>query len=204
MLPALLIPGQSGHLEVVLENARALTHGVGIICHPHPLHGGSMNNKVVTTTAKALQMLGLATVRFNFRGVGQSEGQYDAGLGELQDLLSVLQWLQATYAPTVYWLAGFSFGSHIAFQGSLQWPCQQLITIAPPIMRFDFLQTHQIQCPWLLIQGDQDEIVDPASVFAWARTLSIPIHVIDIPGASHFFHGKLIELREAIVTELAH
>lgn len=195
-----LIAAPHGQLEIIVENDPQPHSLFGIVCHPHPLYGGTMNNKVVTTTAKALQMRGLATVRFNFRGIGKSTGTYDEGRGELQDLLTVLQWLETHYAPKAIWLAGFSFGAHIAFQGSLHWPCQTLITIAPPIMRFDFSQTQQINCPWWLIQGDKDEVVDPNEVFAWAESLGDRVNVIRIHDASHFFHGKLIELREAIYT----
>lgn len=195
------IPGPSGQIELVLEGDKNAST-VGIICHPHPLFGGTMNNKVVTTTTKALQQLGLATVRFNFRGIGKSTGTYGEGCGELQDLLAVLDWVKTALNPTTYWLAGFSFGSHIAFQASLQWSCAQLITIAPPIARFDFTQANDIHCPWLLIQGDQDDVVSPKEVFDWAKTMTVPVEVICIKDAGHFFHGKLIELRDAIITSL--
>ena len=196
-----LIPSSSGQIELILEGNLS-EKKIGIVCHPHPLFGGSMNNKVVTTTSKAFQAIGIASLRFNFRGFGKSTGHYEAGHGELQDLLTVLAWLQNKHAPVAIWLAGFSFGSYIAFQGSLRWPCQQLITIAPPISRFDFSQTQQINCPWLLIQGDQDEVVASNEVFTWAKSITVPIKVVCLPGATHFFHGKLLELREVLIKNL--
>lgn len=196
------IAGPHGQIEICVENPGFST--CAIICHPHPLYGGSMTNKVVTTTAKALHTLGITTVRFNFRGVGKSEGQYDEGRGECQDLMHLLGWVKNTYSPDAIWLAGFSFGAYIAFQGSLSWPCQQLITLAPAISHCNFSHNSLPRCPWLLIQGDEDEVVDPKEVYRWVESLSTPPDLIRLPQAGHFFHGKLLELKEAIIHYFTH
>lgn len=202
----MLINGPAGQLELAIDKIDANSaEKWAVICHPHPLFGGTMTNKVVTTTAKALQQRAYHTVRFNFRGIGKSTGTFDEGRGELDDLLAVLTWLKDNYQIHEVCLAGFSFGSYIALQGSLRWPCTQLITIAPPIMRFDYSKAQQVSCPWLLIQGEDDDVVNPLTVITWADALAKTkknLCLIRMPNAGHFFHGKLIELRELIAHHL--
>lgn len=198
----MLINAPTGQLEIVIDKIDDNKHHHwAIVCHPHPLFGGTMNNKVVTTTSKALQLSGYSVIRFNFRGVGQSTGQFDEGRGELQDLHAVFDWLSANEPVDTLCLAGFSFGSYIAFQASQTLPCKQLILIAPPIMRFNYESSQDITCPCLIVQGDEDEIVDPQEVIAWAKTLEkreprFKLKIMDKSG--HFFHGKLIELRNTL------
>lgn len=195
-----LLPGPAGQLEVMTswpENS-AQPSGVGIICHPDPRQGGTMHNKVVTTTARAMIHLGLATVRFNFRGIGLSSGEYGHTHGELADLNAVIAWTKTVLPNQPLWLAGFSFGSYISALAAQSAGPVRLISIAPPVNHYNFTQLTQIRCPWLVIQGDQDEVVEFAQVQAWANHPPSPLQLIVMPGATHFFHGRLIELREHI------
>ena len=190
------IPGPAGVLEGKVDCAAASEpRGLAVICHPHPLYGGTMDNKVVHTLAKSLAENNYTAIRFNFRGVGVSQGSYDKGAGEADDAMAVVDWAvkQTEGMPVI--LAGFSFGSFVALQVASRTPTEALITVAPPVRMFDFDNLQSIDCPWLLIQGDEDEVVDINSVVNWVRTLNRPPQLEIINGSSHFFHGKLIELR---------
>jgi len=192
-----LLPGPVGDLEVSFfdkENASA----TAIICHPHSLFGGTMQNKVVTTLARTFRDLGLRTLRFNFRGVGKSEGSYDAGLGETDDLLAVAKWVQERYPADHLWLAGFSFGSYVTARAATQLQVSQLVSVGPPVVNFNFKELKPITCPWVIVQGESDEVVSPEAVFAWVETLNPKPRLIRMPGASHFFHGQLMELRRQL------
>lgn len=205
-LTKLLLPGPAGQLEVMTtspeETLRYSPPAIAVICHPHPLFGGTMHNKVIYTLARCFNGMGLASVRFNFRGVGRSQGNYDNGIGETDDLLAVLTWLKESRPESVIWLAGFSFGAYVAARAAKVWPAKQLICVAPPIENFPFKELPPFSCPWILIQGDNDEVVSAAAVFTWVNTLEQPPEIIKIHGASHFFHGKLIELRDCLITTL--
>jgi alpha/beta superfamily hydrolase len=195
-----LLAGSAGNLEVLAtpadtENDKST---VAIICHPHPLHGGTMTNKVVSTIARACKNLGLRTVRFNFRGVGKSEGSFADGIGETEDLFTVIEWVKKTCPNDTLWLAGFSFGGYIAARAATQIPVAQLITVAPQASRFTAEPFPSITCPWVLVQGEKDEVVSAEEVFAWIETLEFKPDVIRMPDAGHFFHGKLLELREQL------
>jgi alpha/beta superfamily hydrolase len=196
----LLLPGPVGKLEVAVELPKPdeARRGVAIIAHPNPPEGGSMRNKVVTMCARALSESGLAAVRFNFRGVGASEGEFDNGRGEVLDLLAVAAWVQHERPDDALWLAGFSFGSWVALLAARQLPVQQMISIAPPVGRRDFGSVLPPPCPWLLIQGEADEVVDANAVFAWAETLQPPPTIVRMAETGHFFHRRLIDLRGAI------
>lgn len=194
------LAGPAGKLEVRSTWPSKAPKGVAIICHPHPLYGGTMDNKVVTTLVKAMEELGLATVRFNFRGIGHSEGRYGNIIGEIEDLKAVKVWVNSVLVGTPIWLAGFSFGSYIAaamadVSSDVSW----LITVAPAVNHGDFTHLTHIQCPWLILQGDADEVVPYADVAAFATDPPVPVTFITIADASHFFHGKLLQLRELIV-----
>lgn len=201
-------PGQSGALELqgpagVLECLVELPEqearrGVAIVCHPHPLHGGTMHNKVVTMVSRSLAELGLATVRFNFRGVGNSAGSYDEGVGETDDLVAVAEWLRRERPGDALWLAGFSFGSYVALRAAHALGVQQLIQVAPPVGRWEFSSVTLPECPWLIVQGEADEVVDPAAVFAWVAGLPKPPQLVRMPETSHFFHRRLMDLRGAV------
>jgi len=198
----LLLPGPAGKIEVAVgvpepADARA---GIAVICHPHPLlgGGGSMRNKVVTMLERSLRELGLSTVRFNFRGVGASDGSYDEGNGETDDLLAVAQWAQRAHPHAALWLAGFSFGSYVAARAAPHLTVRQMISVAPPIGRWDFAALPSPLCPWLVIQGEDDDVVDPEAVYAWVAAQPEPPTLTRMPGAGHFFHRRLMDLRGAI------
>lgn len=196
----LTLRGPAGRVEAAIELPRAedARRAVAVIAHPHPPDGGTMNNKVVTSIARALAECGVASVRFNFRGVGQSEGAYDEGRGETLDFLAVAQWLQAARPDDALWLAGFSFGSWVALRAARQLPAKQMVCIAPPVGFRDFTGVLAPPCPWLVVQGEADEVVDPAKVYAWAEAADPAPTLVRMMDAGHFFHGRLVDLRGAI------
>lgn len=196
----LLVPGPSGALEVAVDLPveAELRHGLAVVCHPNPPDGGNMHNKVVTMTSRALTELGLTVVRFNFRGVGQSLGHFDDGRGEVLDLLAVANWARQARPGAALWLAGFSFGSWVALQGARQLPVQQMISIAPPVGFRDFTGVLPPPCPWLLIQGENDELVSAPGVFAWAEKQDPAPNIVRMADTGHFFHRRLLDLRGAI------
>lgn len=220
----------------VAESVRDTVKGnvesaVAIICHPHPLHGGSMDNKVVTTLARAYRQKGINVVRFNFRGVGDSEGVYDDAQGEQQDLLAVLAWchdqMGSQYSDVVtsldvseasvkssgklatqLWLAGFSFGSAIAAQASFaggifeNWLLQHLLLVAPPVERYAFDRNREFNCPVTVIQGGSDERVNALGVKAWHQGLKSASEWRRLPDAGHFFHGLLPTLKNEVLAAI--
>ncbi len=200
------IAGPAGRLEAVIETpvgaaaGASSCSGVGVICHPHPLFGGSLQNKVVHTLARALQQLGLPTVRFNFRGVGGSEGGYGGGAGETDDTLAVIDYAATRWPGQGLTLAGFSFGGMVAYQAALTCAAPYLITVAPAVGRPEFAQAERRpQAQWLIVQGAADDLVDCAAVQAFAARFEPPPLLRILPGAEHFFHGRLTELRDIVV-----
>jgi uncharacterized protein len=208
------IAGPAGALEAVLEEPHSRAGAAfGVICHPHPLHGGTLANKVVFTLARALQELGVPTLRFNFRGVGASEGAFAGGTGEAADALAVVAWGKERWPSAAPFMLGFSFGAAVAFGTAASAAAQLLVTVAPPIARaasappieraagIERLLSESVtpRCPWLIVQGDADEIVDAAAVLEWAaqRVPAPTVRVLE--GAGHFLHGRLVELRETVV-----
>lgn len=199
----LVVAGPAGALEALAEVPDGFTGAdCAVVCHPHPLYGGTMQNKVVHSTARALQERGFATVRFNFRGVGASAGAFDEGRGETEDALAVCDYALARWPGARLTLAGFSFGSFVAYQAAGRRPAVRLFTIAPPVGRFDFAQHPAPRVPWIVIQGDRDELVDSSRVLAWVGTAVPPPEVVIIEGAEHFFHGRLNELKDAVQSHL--
>jgi uncharacterized protein len=200
----ILIEGPQGKLEMAVGTPEKTAHGAwGIVCHPHPMFGGTMHNKVVTTLIKVFNHFGLSTVRFNFRGVGQSEGEYDKGNGELDDLLTVMNWVLSQRMNQEIWLAGFSFGAYVALRAATQREeVKKLVTIAPPVENFPMLNLPPVTVPWILVQGEQDDVVPPEKVLAWAESRDPKPHIIRFPDAGHFFHGQLQELRTQIEAAL--
>ena len=197
---SLLLPGPAGRLELAIDlpEASIARNGLAVICHPNPPDGGTLHNKVVTMCARALNELGIATVRFNFRGVGQSEGSFDNGRGEVLDLMAVAEWAHQANPDAQLWLAGFSFGSWVALLGARQLPVKHMISIAPPVGLRDFSGVLPPPCPWLLIQGEEDEVVSAPGVFTWAEAQKPTPHIVRMPETGHFFHRRLIDLRGAI------
>lgn len=199
------IAGPAGSLEARIEDPApgAVPRVVGVVCHPHPLYGGTMQNKVVHTAARAMQELGAPTVRFNFRGVGASEGSYDEGVGELQDALAVCAWARAQWRCDSLWLAGFSFGAAVALRAAPAAAPAALVTIAPPVGRIIVDPVARPACPWLVVQGGRDELVDAGEVRRWAAGFAPPPRVAMLAEAEHFFHAQLVGLRAAVVEFLA-
>lgn len=195
----MILAGPAGALEVAVDPAEAPKAVVAVICHPLPTEGGSMHNKVVTMAARALRECGVETVRFNFRGVGASEGSFDNGDGECDDLRTVAAWARAQRPGAALWLAGFSFGAYVSLRMAAELQPSALVSIAPPVGRsWDFKAIVPPSCPWLVIQGDADEIVDADAVQAWTQSLPHPPQLVRMPDTSHFFHRKLLDLRGAI------
>jgi alpha/beta superfamily hydrolase len=196
----LLLDGPAGALEVAVDRSEAAPlPAVAIICHPLPIEGGTMHNKVVTMLARSLRELGLDTVRFNFRGTGNSEGSFDNGVGETDDLRAVAAWVRAQRPDAALWLAGFSFGAYVSLRMAAELQPSMLISIAPPVRRsWDFDSLVPPTCPWLVIQGEADEVVDPQAVFDWIDTMRDPPDLVRMPDTGHFFHRKLMDLRGAI------
>lgn len=197
------IEGPSGALETLAENFDDSPKGILVVCHPHPLHGGTMQNKVVHTLARAGHDMGLASLRFNYRGVGKSEGSYSEGIGETDDLLAVIDWLDDHFHAIPIWLAGFSFGAYVAIRASSQREIKQLITVAPAVNLVRFEGLEMPSCPWLLLMGTEDEIVPFDNVIEWIDKLGTPPKTIYYEGVGHFFHGQLVKLRQTLIDELS-
>ena len=195
----LMLPGPAGALEVMVELPKTPSKVVFIMCHPDPCQQGSMNNKVVTTVMRAMLNLNVTAVRFNFRGVGKSEGEYGEVKGELLDLLAVIDWVQKSKPDAEIWLGGFSFGGAIAYMAANQRPVSQLLTIAPGVTRIDVSASSEPAMPWILVQGESDEVIEATAIFAWLEALSVQPKVIKMPGVGHFFHGELINLRKLLI-----
>ncbi len=198
------LPGPVGVLELACDvpDVDAARAGTAVICHPHPEHGGTMHNKVVTIIERSLRELGLATVRFNFRGVGASAGSYDEGNGESDDLAAVVEWARRQRPGTALWLAGFSFGAYVALRCAARLEADQLILVAPPVGRWNFDGIEPPACPTLIVQGEADEVVDAPAVFAWAETLDPEPAVVRMEETGHFFHRRLMDLRGALKNAL--
>ena len=196
---ALTIDGPVGLLEAVLEQPdEATATGVVVVLHPHPQHGGTMHNKVAHTLARAFLHSGYAALRFNFRGTEGSEGEFDHGNGEREDAIAAVHWARAQFPGLPVWLAGFSFGAAMGVKAAVTESVDGLVSIAPAITRFaDGLET-QPDCPWLVVQGDEDELVDVAETVAWVDSLEPGPELLVMQGAEHFFHGRLVELRDAV------
>lgn len=192
-------------IEVAVDHPAAgvARAGVALIAHPHPLFGGTMDNKVVTTLERSLRELGLSTLRFNFRGVGHSAGRHDDGRGETEDLVALAGWLRAERPGHALWLAGFSFGSWVSYRAAERLAPAQLVSIAPPVGRWSFDDIAHPVAPWLIVQGEADEVVSPQAVFDFVAKVTPPPELIRMPETSHFFHGKLVPLRELLQAALA-
>jgi uncharacterized protein len=198
-LERLPITGPAGSLEAIAEDPQGSAPTYAVLCHPHPLFGGTMDNKVVTTLARALQQCGIPTLRFNFRGVGASSGAFDDGKGETADAAAVAAYGARRWPGRGLVLAGFSFGAFVALRLAQEREISRLITVAPPVERFDFSTMAPPSCPWLVVQGDADDVVDSQSVIAWVKRLKPQPTLIVMPKVGHFFHGHLPALREAVI-----
>ena len=193
------IPGPAGDIECAVDAPAGTPRGVAVVCHPHPQHGGTLDNKVAQTLARAFVQLGWRSVRFNFRGVGASAGVWDEGVGEVDDALAVIAAHREPALP--FMLAGFSFGAYVAAQAAARLPddakAQRLVLVGPSTER---QQMALVPADTLVIHGESDDVVPLAATLAWARPQNLP--VIVFPGVGHFFHGQLALLKNVIVQEL--
>ena len=201
----LTISGPAGGLEALIEipvpqgSEAPPVPAFGVLCHPHPLYGGTMDNKVVHTLARAFEARGAPAIRFNFRGVGSSAGSYAEGRGETEDALAVIAFGRARWPQAALWLGGFSFGGAVAVLAAASAAPARVVLIAPGVTKIDVTAAPPPACPRLIVQGDQDEVVPADFVLGWARGLEPPPQVVLMPGAGHFFHGRINELRDLIV-----
>lgn len=196
---AVSFTGSAGRIEGMLDRPAAEPRVLAVVCHPHPLQQGAMTNKVTYIVARAFNDLGALSLRFNFRGVGKSAGTYDHGVGETEDALAALDWLATQNPGLPMWLGGFSFGAYVALRAQSERPIKRLVTVAPAVERFSADPIQLPRMPWLLIQGDADEVVSPQAVFDWVATLAVKPKLAVLKGAGHFFHGRLNEVRQAVV-----
>ena len=191
-----LVPGPAGAIDVAIDlpAGGATPLGTALICHPNPTQGGTIDNKVVQTLARAFIQLGWRAVRFNFRGIGRSEGAWDEGRGEVDDALAVLQAEHTDASPLI--LAGFSFGGYVASRAAqrLAEPARRLVLVGPATSRFD---TAPVPADTVVIHGEVDDVVPLSSVLDWARPQNLPVTVV--PGVGHFFHGQLPLLKSLVV-----
>ena len=198
------VAGPAGRIECAIDAPVAPARGTVVVCHPHPQHGGTMDNKVVQTLTRAFIQLGWRSVRFNFRGVGASEGAWDHGAGEVDDALAVIEAFRAIpFDPALpLVLAGFSFGAYVAAHAAARLPAeakpQRLVLVGPSTQK---QQLPAVPANTLVIHGETDDVVPLAATLAWARPLSLPVVVF--PGVGHFFHGQLGLLRSVVVQELS-
>jgi alpha/beta superfamily hydrolase len=196
------LAGAAGPIETKLEfadDAPASPVAFGVVCHPHPLYGGTMDNKVTHTLARAMTECGAPAYRFNFRGVGASAGQFDHGIGETEDLLAVVAEGRRRFPGAALWLGGFSFGGFVALRAAPRAQPAKLVAVAPPIARFELGHVTAPDCDWMLAQGDADDVVPAADVLRWAAEQSRKPRLHVLAGAGHFFHGKLHELKPLLL-----
>lgn len=193
-----LIDGPAGAIELVIDRPDGEASATAIIAHPHPLHGGTLTNKVVQTLARAAVLAGMVAVRFNFRGVGRSGGQYDEGHGEVDDLMAVVQ-SEAPSGPLA--MAGFSFGSYVTSQALQRLhpvrDVRHVVLVGAAASRFAVPPiAEELRAQTLVVHGELDDTVPLSAVMDWARPQSLPVLVV--PGGGHFFHGQLPLLRELV------
>ncbi len=195
----LQIPGPSGPLETLIEMpASAAPTLAAIVCHPHPLFGGTLHNKVVHTVAKLLRQHGAVTLRFNFRGVGASGGVHNAGVGEGEDALAAVAAARTRWPNLPLVLAGFSFGAAVAIAVAARVQPAWLISVAPAVDRVPLGDFRAPACPWLIVQGAADDVVNCDQVRAWSAARASAATLCMLPGVGHFFHGRLHELQDCL------
>ena len=202
-----VIDGPVGQLEALyldIEQPR----GIALICHPNPVQGGTMLNKVVSTLQRTARDAGLITLRFNYRGVGASEGSHDMGTGEVDDAQAAAAWLRAKHADLPLTLFGFSFGGFVAASlgGRLEAQGEQLkhlFMVAAAVTRLNGYDLLPVNCPLTLIQPETDEVIDPQAVYDWSEKLDRPHELLKVAECGHFFHGKLTDLKDLILPRLS-
>lgn len=197
---ALSLRGPAGRIEGLLDMpAGTVVPAVALICHPHPQHQGTQLNKVVHTISRSMNELGAPAIRFNFRGVGASEGAYADGLGETEDVIAVAEWARSRFPQAELWLSGFSFGAAVAIRAATSLKPARLISVAPPVARMaGLLADARPACPWLVVQGAADEVVAADDVQRWLQASHPTAELVMLPEVGHFFHGRLTLLRETL------
>jgi uncharacterized protein len=189
------LTGAAGRLECALDAPKQAPRAIALVAHPHPLYGGTMDNKVVQTLVYAFNDLGYAAYRMNFRGVGRSEGAHDNGMGETEDVLLLAEHARAQHADVPLFLAGFSFGCYVQTRVAQRLQAKQMVLVAPAVNRFEVAQ---VPANTLVIHGEVDDTVPLAAVLDWARPQNLPIALI--AGADHFFHKRLQIIRGLVTT----
>ena len=193
------IAGPAGAVECAIDEPAGASRGVAVVCHPHPQFGGTMDNKVVQTLARAFVQLGWRCVRFNFRGIGGSAGTWDEGVGEIDDALAVIAASRGPGEP--FMLAGFSFGAYVASHAAAKLADDakplRMVLVGPSTLKQPMAN---VPADSVVIHGEADDVVPLAATFDWARPQSLP--VIVFPGVGHFFHGQLGLLKNTVVQEL--
>jgi alpha/beta superfamily hydrolase len=208
-MPEIIFNGPEGRIEGRFHLSANKTAPAALVLHPHPLHGGTMNNKVVYNIYHAFVRQGFSVLRINFRGVGRSQGTFDNGQGELADAATALDWLQQhTEGSTNYWLSGFSFGAWIAMQLLMRRPeVQGFVAVSPPVNKYDFSFLSPCPAPGLIVQGDADSVVSEDAVSKMVGKLSkqrsLPIEYGMIPGADHYFRTRLDAMSSIIEEYIA-
>ena len=201
-----VIDGPVGQLEALYLDS-AEPRGLALLCHPNPVQGGTMMNKVVSTLQRTARDAGLVTLRFNYRGTGASGGSHDMGTGEVDDALAAARWLRAQYPDLPLTLLGFSFGGFVAARlgGRLEAQGEKLarlFMVAPAVMRLRDEDALPQTCSITVIQPETDEVIDPQLVYDWSKDLSRPHELLKVAECGHFFHGKLPELKELVAPRL--
>jgi len=196
------IAGPAGRIEVATDTPNGITRGVAVLCHPHPSHGGTMDNKVIQTLARAFVQLGWRAVRFNFRGVGGSQGQWDHGAGEVDDAMAVVAASREAALPLA--LGGFSFGGYVAAEAVARLaasgaPAQRVVLVGPATSTFP---VPAVPADSLVIHGEADDVVPLSATLDWARPQGLPVVVL--PGVGHYFHGQLTRLRDLVLRGWSH
>jgi len=200
-----LINGPVGQLEVRLSEvghagSDPRQGSFVVISHPHPEFGGTMDNKVVTTMERTFQSMGYATLTYNFRGVGKSEGEYDGGVGEQGDLQAVVEWVRSNFDFEKLVLSGFSFGAYVTLSAQPRLQADRLIVVAPPVGLYDFSSIKEVEQPWDMVVGLEDEVVDVSEMMQWALSRERKPSLYCRSAASHFFHGQLVWLKKVILS----
>jgi uncharacterized protein len=195
----LLLPGPAGAIETLVAMPAAAPQGIAVICHPHPLHGGALSNKVTYQLASCALKAGFAAARFNFRGVGRSEGLHDEGRGETEDALAVVAFLRGQLPGAPLLLAGFSFGAFVSLKAAARAQPALQVSIAPP---FKYFEAEPLpprpDAPWLVVHGRDDDVVDYAATKAVLERYQPPPEMVTLDGVGHFFHGRLRDLEHAV------
>lgn len=196
------IDGKQGQLEAIFNGAEDHLNkpkpSIAILGHPHSLHGGTMNNKVVTTIARACRDCQIPSLRFNFRGVGESQGEFDRGIGESEDVLEIIDFFQKKFPEYQLLLAGFSFGAYVTYRAASQAKVDLLISIAPAVTHGDFSEFSHVPLPWHVLVAEEDEVVSPQAIFDWHDTVTPSPQLHRFKNSSHFFHGQLVSLKKTL------